>query len=101
MALVERLQHMFSSCDGSEEAIGVGGPGEGLGVLVMLGDKAVGGGLEVDERGEDATLEAGRGECREEALHRVEPRRAGGREVEGPAGWRASQARTLGCLWVA
>jgi Holliday junction resolvase RusA-like endonuclease len=33
--------------DGGEDAIGVGGPGEGSGVLVVLGDVAVDGGLEV------------------------------------------------------
>ena len=44
--------------DGGDDPIGVGGPLEGLGVGgVVLGDEAVDGGLEVDERVERAALQ--------------------------------------------
>ena len=44
---------MLPACDGGEDAFGVCGPGEGLWVFVVLGDVAVDGGLQVDERTED------------------------------------------------
>ena len=51
----------------------------------MLGDEAVDGGLEVDDRVEDAALQAALGELGEETLDRVEPRTGRWREVEGEA----------------
>jgi len=38
--------------------VGIGGPGEGLWVLVGLGEEPVNGRLEVDDALEDAALEA-------------------------------------------
>ena len=49
---------MLPLVDGGEDAIWVGGPGEGLGIFVVLGDVAVDGDLEVNERAEHATLKA-------------------------------------------
>ena len=71
--LVERLQHLLPARDGGEDVIGIGGPGEGLWVFIVLGDVAVDGGLEVDKGAEDPALEPAPGERREEALHGVEP----------------------------
>jgi hypothetical protein len=71
--------------DGSDDFVGIGGPGEGLGFLVMLGKEAVDGGLEVDERMKDSALEATLRQFGEEALDGVEPRARGRREVEGEA----------------
>src|SRR5260221_6234787 len=68
--------------DGSDDFIGVGGPDEGLRVMVGLGDEAVDGGLEVDDRAKDAALEAAPGEFGEEALDGIEPRARGRGEVE-------------------
>ena len=67
-------------------------------MLVVLGDVAVDGGLEVDERAEDPALEPASGEGREEALHGVEPGCAGGGEVEGPAGVADEPGAHLGVL---
>ena len=58
---------------------------KGLGALVVLGDEAVDGGLQVDDGVEDAVLQAAAGELGEETLNRVQPGAGGGREVEGPA----------------
>jgi len=44
--------------DGGADAFGIGGPEEGLGIGVLFGDEAVDSGLEIDQRMEDAALEA-------------------------------------------
>lgn len=69
--------------------------------MVVLGEVAVDSGLEVDDGAEHTSLEPSLGKGGEEALDGVEPGAGGWREVEGPARMVVSQARTLGCLWVA
>jgi hypothetical protein len=44
--------------DGSDDFIGIGGPHEGLGVVVGFLQEAVDGGLEIDNRAEDPAFEA-------------------------------------------
>jgi hypothetical protein len=44
--------------DGSNDRVGVGGPGEGLWPLVCLLDEAVDGSLEIDDGAEDAALQS-------------------------------------------
>ena len=76
---------MLPSHESGEDAVGVCGPDEGFGVIVDFLDAAVDGGLEIDNRAEDAAAEAASGELGEEAFDGVEP---GGRcrgEVDGPA----------------
>ncbi len=70
------------SFDGGNDAVCVGGPGEGPGVCIRLGDEAVDGGLQVNDGAEDAALEATSTELGEEALDGVEPRAGSWREVE-------------------
>ena len=69
--------------------------------MVVLGEIAVDCGLEVDDRAEHPTLEPSLGEGSEEVFDGVEPGAGSWREVEVQRGWRVSQARTFGCLWVA
>lgn len=64
---------MVPALDGGDDFVGIGGPGEGLGLLVVLGEEAVDGGLEVDDGVEDAAFQAPFRQLGEEALHRVEP----------------------------
>lgn len=64
---------MFPSIDGSEDAVWIGGPDEGLWVCIGLFDEAVDGGLELDEGMEDASFQAPSGELGEEALDGIEP----------------------------
>src|SRR6516225_6128489 len=71
--------------DGGDDPVGVGGPDERLGRIVGLGEEAVDGGLEVDDRLEHAAFEPSLGQLGEEALHGVEPGGGGRGEVEGPA----------------
>ena len=61
------------SSDGSDDFVWIGSPGEGLGFLIVLGEVAIDGGLEIDDRVEDAALETAFGEPGEEALHGIEP----------------------------
>jgi hypothetical protein len=51
----------------------------------VLGEVALDGGLQVDDRMEATAADALASERREEGLDRVEPGARGGREVEGPA----------------
>ncbi len=74
---------------------------EGFGIIVVLLDVAVDGGLEVDDGAEDAAFEASPGERGEEALDGVDPEADVGVKWNVQRGWRASHARTLGCLCVA
>ena len=48
---------MVPAAYSGEYALGLGGPGEGPGVLIVLGEIAVDGRLQVDDRTEDAALE--------------------------------------------
>ena len=64
---------MVPAFDGGDDLVGIGGPGEGLGLLVVLSKEAVDGGLEVDERMKDSALEATLRQFGEEALDGVEP----------------------------
>jgi hypothetical protein len=56
--LVDGIQRLVPALDGGDNFVGIGCPGEGVGLLVVLGKEAVDGGLEVDDGVEDAALEA-------------------------------------------
>jgi hypothetical protein len=82
--------------------VGACGPNEGLGVMVCLGDEAVDGGLEIDDRAKDATLEASLGKFGEEGLDSIEPRaHEVGLKWKTKRGCRPSHCQTFGCLCVA
>ena len=59
------------SVDLFDDAVGIGGPDEGFGALVVLFEVAVDRGLEVDQRVEGAAVQAAAGECGEEGLDGV------------------------------
>jgi hypothetical protein len=59
-----QLLTLVSRADSSEDGVGGFGPDERLGLVIGLGDEAVDGGLQLDDRGEDAALEALPGEAR-------------------------------------
>ena len=73
------------SSDGGDDFVWIGDPGEGPWIAVGLGEEAVDGGLKVDDRSEDAALQAAFGQLGEEALNGVEPGAGGRHEVEGEA----------------
>jgi len=64
---------LVPSFRGGDDAVGVCFPREGRGVLVVLGDESVDGGLEVGEGLEHAMLEPSPGERGEKPLDGVEP----------------------------
>jgi len=76
----------------------VGGPDEGLGFAVVLAEVAVDRGLQVDQRVEDAALQAPAGERGEEGLDRIGPGARGGREMERPARVPGEPGAHLGVL---
>ena len=53
---VDRINHLVPMLAGGDDLIGVGGPGEGP-VVVDLREKALDGGLEIDERAKHAALQ--------------------------------------------
>ena len=59
--------------DGGDDFVRVGGPCEGLGLLIVLFEEAVDRGLKVGDGPKDAALEPPLCEGREEALDGVEP----------------------------
>src|SRR5712691_7912094 len=81
-----------------DDGVGIGGPGEGFGVLIGFGEEAVDGGLEIDDAGEDAALEPLPGQLGEEALDGVEPGGRGRGEVEVEALVPAEPSLNLGML---
>jgi hypothetical protein len=81
-----------------DDFVWIGGPDEGLGLVVVIDDEAVDGGLQIDDALEDAALEAALGEDGEESLDGVEPAGGGGREVERPARMPAQPFDHLGVL---
>src|SRR4029079_19419056 len=88
---------MLPSLDGGENSVWIGGPDEGFGVGIGFLDEAVDGCLKVDNRPEDAALEAASGEFGEEALDR-EPGRGGTGKVEGEARVSGQPGADLGVL---
>lgn len=77
---------MFPAFDSGEDALWIGGPYEGFGIGVCLGDEAVDGDLQVNDGSEHASLEATAREFGEEVFDRIEPGCRGRGEVERPAG---------------
>ena len=85
--------------DGSDDLVGIGGPSEGFGLEVVLGEVAVDGGLKGDDGMKDAALEASLRQLGEEAFDCIEPGARGRREVKGETLMTIEpEARTLGCL---
>ena len=76
---------MVSSFDGGDDCVWVGGPCEGLGVDIGVGDEAVDGGLGFDDGAEDASLETALSELGEEAFDGIEPGARGRGEMEDEA----------------
>ena len=62
------------SIDLLDDVVGIGGPDEGFGFLVVLTEVAVDRGLQVDQRAKDAALQPPAGERGEEGLDRIGPR---------------------------
>ena len=92
------------SLDSGDDFVWIGGPDEGLGVMVGLGDEAIDRRLELDEGMEDTTFEAAPRELGEEAFDGVEPGAGSRGEVEDEAGMAHEPRRDLrmlvGCVIV-
>ena len=84
--------------DGGDDFVGVGGPCEGLGLLIVLFEEAVDRGLQVGDGAEDAALEPALCERGEEALDRVEPGSGRRREVERPSRIAFEPSADIGML---
>ena len=87
---------MVSSFDSGDDAVWLGGPDEGFGVVVGLVDEAVDGGLEIGDGAEHAALQPAAGELGEKALDGVQPGARGRREMEGPARMTVEPGADLG-----
>ena len=89
---------MFPAPHFFDDGIGVGGPGEGFGVVVGFGEVSIDGGLEIDDAGEDAALQSLPGQFGEEALDGIEPGRRGRDDVEMEPGVPFEPGQHLGML---
>jgi hypothetical protein len=106
---VDRLQHLFPTTDLFDDGVGVGGPDEGLGVLIGCGEEPVDRSLEIDDASEDPVFETLPGQLGEEALDGIEPggRGRGAVEMEPLVPFAPGldpglrRGRFLGCLCVA
>ena len=68
----------------------------------MFGEISLDGGLQIGDRAEDTAANALSGHLGEEILSTALSQEAEvGAKWKVQRGWRASQASTLGCLWVA
>ena len=75
-------QRLFPAPDLLDDGVGIGGPDEGLRVLVILVEETIDSGLKVDDAREDAALEPPLRQRGEEALDGVDPRGRRWREME-------------------
>jgi hypothetical protein len=82
--------------DRGDDFLGIGGPHEGLGIVVGFPEKAIDRGLEIDDRAKHAAFEAALGQLGEEALDGVEPGGRGRRVVEHKARMSAEPGSRLG-----
>ncbi len=89
---------MLPAFDSGEDAVGVGGPYEGLGVCIGFLDEAVDGALEIDDGVEDPALQHLPGQLGKKAFDGVEPGGRGRREVEGPTRMVGEPGAHLGVL---
>jgi hypothetical protein len=69
-----------------ENGVGRLGPDEGIGLIIVLADVAIDGGLQVGDRAEGAALETAAAERGEEGLHGIEPGGRGGGEWKAQRG---------------
>ena len=101
MAVPEALVHRhIQVIHFDKDLIGALGPDEGLGVVVVLGEVAVDRRLQLDDRAEDPRLRRRRVSA-EKASTALSHEPEVGVKWKVQRGCRASQARTLGCLWAA
>ena len=81
-----------------DDAVGVGGPDERFGFAIVLAEIAVDRRLQVDERAEDAALQAPPGQRREKAFDGIGPRARGRREMKRPARMAGEPGADFGML---
>lgn len=94
---VVRIQRLVPALDGCDDGVRIGGSGERFRFGVVLAGEAVDGGLEIDDRVEDAALES----FAKKPSTALSQEQEVGTKWNVHRGWRSSQARTFGCLWAA
>lgn len=72
--LVDRLQHLEPSVSSGNDCVWIRSPNERLcTVRIVFSDKAIDGGLQIDQRMKDAVLQAAACQFGEEAFHSIQP----------------------------
>ena len=85
------------SFDGGDDLVWIGGPDEGLWVVVGLVEEAVDGDLEVDNGAAAFQFES----FAKKPSTALSQEQEVGTKWKVKRSWRPSQARTLACLWAA
>ena len=70
---MDRIQHLVPASDGSDDFVGIGGPGERLWHLVCLVEEGVDGDLQLVDGAEHTAFQSSSGELGEKALDGIEP----------------------------
>jgi len=86
------------SIDLLDNVVGIGGPGDGFGFAVVFADVSLDGGLQVDQRAEDAALQSPADEGGKEGFHRIGPGAGSRREMKHPAGVLGEPGAHFGML---
>jgi hypothetical protein len=89
---------LIPASDGGDDLVRIGGPDEGPGIVIGLGEEALDGGLEIDEGSKGAALQSSLGQLGEEALDGIEPGGRFGRVMEHEAGMAIESGPHLGVL---
>ena len=86
------------SIDLLDNVVGIGGPGDGFGFAVVFADVSLDGGLQVDQRAEDAALQSPADEGGKEGFHRIGPGAGSRREMKHPVGVPGEPGAHFGML---
>ena len=84
------------SSDGGDDFVWISGPCEGLGLVIVLIEEPVDGGLQIDNRTKDTAFQSALCELGEKPFDGIEPGRRSGREVESPAGMAGKPLAHIG-----
>jgi hypothetical protein len=87
--------------DGTDDFVRISGPREGLRLGIVFDDEAIDGGLQIDDRDEDAALQSPPGEFCEEDFAALSHEHDVGVKWNVKRSCRLSHRRALGCLWAA
>ena len=98
--MLRRIQIVQQACRGQDD-LGGFNPDKGFGIGIVFGQVGVNGSLQIGNRVEDAARMRWRVILEKKFSTPLSHEAEVGVKWKTQRGWRDSQAKTLGCLWVA